>query len=690
MKPYLYPEQNINKKTLADRTIILALIFIFGILFFLFSILEIREGKRELLKVMTEQSHAMMIALQKGTENAVTSFELVEDLIAEKLLCNARLIERLDYEKKLNQQDINEIALENNIFRINMFDASGNRIFSNAPGFGKGSLNTGLSQQHLLELLQNKDNNELLIGFRQGRFGVGERFAVAKRRRNGGVIILNSDASEMLEFRKTIGAGKLVKDIGENQGIEYVVLQDSAGILLASQAVDSMLSPQSDPFIMNKVWGNQSLQTRFTEYHNKKILEILQCVITNDQQKEIWRIGLGTHNLQQLEKHAQLRTIIAALFFLVSGVIISTRVIGKQNFKKLQQTLNTMESYTGSILANMTEAVIAVDDTGIVTIFNNAAEKLFYIEMDQVLGRPCHDILSSVCPLFESLLENKTNYHNPAIKIKTGQNEEKIIALDITVLQKDTSTSFTTFAVIKDITEQKKLEENLARKDQITAMGHLASGVAHEIRNPLNAVSIIAQRFKTEFVPVNDREEFLKLSSTIVNETQRINTIIGQFLQFAKPEPLLKSKIDVNQLIDQVVLLTSQQAAAQGVIIEKNCPHLPFLYADGNKLKQALLNIILNSIQACSRGNRIQIICEHVEKKLFIHIQDNGKGISPEIQNKIFNLYFTTREDGTGIGLSIVQQIVSLHNGFINVKSEPGQGTTFSIQLPLEEENVGL
>ncbi|HPG39191.1 MAG TPA: ATP-binding protein [bacterium] len=687
MKPYLYPEEKINNKTVPDRTIIMALVFIFGSLILLFSILEIREGKKELLHVMTEQSQAMMMALQKGTENAVTSFNLVEDLLAEKLLSNARLIERLDYEKKLNRQDIDEIARENNIFRINVFDAKGNRILSNAPGLGlgRGNRNAGNSQEHLLELLNDKDNDELVIGFRASRFGIGDRFAVAKRRRNGGAIILNTDASEMLEFRKTIGAGKLVKDIGENEGIEYVVLQDSAGILLASQGVDSLLSPQNDSFIMNKVWSDQTLHTRFTSFNDQKIFELLQCVSSEAGKKEIWRIGLDTHNLQHLQNRAQMRTILAAILFLVTGVIISTRVISKQNYKKLEETLETMESYTGNILANMSEAVIAIDGAGRVTIFNNAAEKLFHLEMSQVLGNPCQNILSPICPLFESLLANRNNYHNPALKVIIGNNDERILAIDITVLQKDTPVMLTVFAVIKDITEQKKLEENLARKDQITAMGHLASGVAHEIRNPLNAISMIAQRFKTEFEPVNDRDEFMQLAGTVVNETLRINTIVEQFLQFAKPQPLLKSKVDINTLIDEVVILTRQQANSKGVLIEKSCPVLPPLYADGNKLKQVLLNLVLNSIQACSKENQIQIICEQVEQRLNIHVKDNGKGIPPEIIDKIFNIYFTTREDGTGIGLSLVQQFVSLHNGIINVTSEPGRGTTFSIQLPIEE-----
>jgi len=681
MKAYYYPKQPLQRRSYLDHKIIITLFVTLGLLLILFAVLEIQGSKDELLHVMHEQSMAIMTALQKGSENAITSFSLVEDLMAEKLLCNARLLEILDFKQSLTEKDIKEIAEQNNIFRINVFDAAGTRILTNAPGRGGKIRAEQPGRVH--EILKDEIIDELVIGFRQSRFGTGDRFAVAKRRRKGGVIILNINAAEMLAFRKTIGAGKLVTDIGQSEGIEYVVLQDSAGILLASQGVDSIRAILDDDFISRALRTNNS-QTRFTTFKNHQVYEVVQTVALNTSGNEVLRIGLSTQHLQESESRARTRTILASFAFLFIGVFVTNWFIGNHNYKTLQDTFNRMETYTGSILANMTEAVIAMDQSEKITLFNNAAETLFQLKTESVLGKNCSKILSPFCQLFENSMLNQKDDFKPNVKLKIN-NMEKIVSIGITAIKNDPNKEDIIFVVIKDITEQKKLEENLSRKDQITAMGYLASGVAHEIRNPLNAVSMIAQRFKNEFVPQTDQAEYRQLTTTVVNETQRINNIIQQFLQFAKPEKLIKTKVNLLHLINDVVIVTRQQAEKKAIAINQKCEKVPDILADGDKLKQVLLNLMQNSIDACIAGQKIEINCKTDKKYININIIDNGKGIPEKNLDKIFNMYFTTREEGTGLGLSIVQQIITLHNGTIQVKSEPGKGTTFNIQLQIEE-----
>ncbi len=681
MKAYYYSKQPLQRRSYLDHKIIVTLFVILGLLLVLFAVLEIQGSKDELLHVMHEQSTAIMTALQKGSENAMTSFALVEDLMAEKLLSNARLLERLDYIKSLSEKDIREIAEQNNIFRINVFDTAGNRILTNAPG--RGGKNRADQPFRIHEILKDQTVDELVLGFRQSRFGTGDRFAVAKRRRKGGFIILNINAAEMLAFRKTIGAGKLVTDIGNSEGIEYVVLQDSAGILLASQEVDSIRAIGDDDFLAGVIGTNLS-QTRFTSFKDHQVYEVVQPVPFGSSGNEILRIGLNTRHLQESESRARTRTLLASFAFLVIGVFVTNWVIGNQNYKTLQDALNRMETYTGNILANMTEAVIAMDFSEKITLFNHAAEKLFQIKTEAVLGKNCGEILSPFCRLFENSVLNQKNDFKPYVKLNI-KNIEKIVSIGIKVIKNDPGEEDILFVVIKDITEQKKLEENLSRKDQITAMGYLASGVAHEIRNPLNAISIIAQRFKNEFEPQTDRDEYLQLATTVVNESQRINHIIQQFLQFAKPEKLIKTKVNLVHLVNDVVIVSKQKAEQKAVKIKQKCEKVPDLFADGDKLKQALLNLTQNGIDACAAGQFVEINCFADTKYIHIHIIDNGKGIPEKNLDKIFNLYFTTREEGTGLGLSIVQQIITQHNGTIQVKSGPGKGTTFQIQIPLEE-----
>jgi len=552
---------------------------------------------------------------------------------------------------------------------------------SNAAGIR--ARQQGMANPQLLARLQEQGNEELVMGFGQRRYGTGQRFSVAKRRRKGGAVVLNIDAQKMLEFRKTIGAGKLIQDIGDSEGVLYVILQDTLGILLASQGVDSINSISSDTFLQSAM---QSLtpRTRFMSYKDKEIFEVVQALVMDEQDNGLLRIGLSTQHLREAESSARTRVILVSAVLMIVGILMANWIIGGQNYRALQRAYERIETYTGSILTNMTDAVVAVDDSGKIVVFNKAAERLIDINRSDVLGKECSGVFPPVCSLLQQAIKDGISIDDPEMKMQV-RNKELVVATNIAVLRNAEGQIDIAFAVIKDLTEQKKLQENLKRKDQITAMGHLASGVAHEIRNPLNAIGMIAQRFQHEFTPQEDVEEYNQMAATMVGETRRINDIVQQFLQFARPAKLEKRKTDVAKIIADVATLIKHEASEKGVKIEQDCESVPVTLADGDKLQQVILNLVQNSLDACSTGQKITLACNADEKNIRITVRDNGKGISEKNRDKIFNMYFTTKQEGTGLGLSIVQQIVSLHDGTIAVMSNEGQGSTFKIELPITE-----
>jgi two-component system sensor histidine kinase HydH len=182
---------------------------------------------------------------------------------------------------------------------------------------------------------------------------------------------------------------------------------------------------------------------------------------------------------------------------------------------------------------------------------------------------------------------------------------------------------------------------------------------------------------------VSDENEYQHLATTMVSETRRINDIIQQFLQFTRPAELSKSSVNWQSIIAEVATIIRQEAKNRGVFVEENCQDVPAIDADADKLKQALLNLGQNALDACSKHDRIEFRCHHKHHRIQIEIVDTGSGIPSKDVAKLFNLYFTTKETGTGIGLSLVQQIISQHNGTIDVTSEEQQGTTFMITLPI-------
>jgi signal transduction histidine kinase len=265
------------------------------------------------------------------------------------------------------------------------------------------------------------------------------------------------------------------------------------------------------------------------------------------------------------------------------------------------------------------------------------------------------------------------------------ESRRLITSINTSVLMNDRGEIDSAFAVIKDLTEKHALEENLRRQEKLTAMGQLASGVAHEIRNPLNAIGMISQRLDKEFEPNQDSEEFHELTRIISAESRRIDAIIQQFLKFARPAQLNLEKTNLNELIESTVALLKSQADQLHIGISAHLQLLPSTLLDRNQMKQALLNLIRNSLEAIAGKGSIDIRSALTELKneILIEINDTGMGIDPETLPKIFNLYFTTKAKGTGLGLSLVNQIISQHNGRIEVESAVGKGTTFYVYLPV-------
>ena len=235
-------------------------------------------------------------------------------------------------------------------------------------------------------------------------------------------------------------------------------------------------------------------------------------------------------------------------------------------------------------------------------------------------------------------------------------------------------------AIIKDLTEQKKLEEVARRKEKLTAMGELASGVAHEIRNPLNTIGIITQRLKREFsVPGGEYDSLLKIVS---NEVCRVNQIIEQFLRFARPPRLQLAVVNMMELLNDVTLQIKSQAEVKGIQLEARIESLPEMKVDKTQMKQALLNLLLNAIEATRAGGMIYFNAYAKAQDVRIEIADTGVGIPAENLSKIFDLYFTTKDTGTGIGLPLVNRIITEHGGRIEVSSQEGKGTTFVLSIP--------
>jgi signal transduction histidine kinase len=241
-----------------------------------------------------------------------------------------------------------------------------------------------------------------------------------------------------------------------------------------------------------------------------------------------------------------------------------------------------------------------------------------------------------------------------------------------------------------------RAEEALRRRDRLAAMGELASTVAHEIRNPLNAVGLTAQRLRREFLdslPADqtsaERSEAEELLGVMADETKRIDRIVQQFLDYARPPALRVEPTDLGALVRDLGGRLRAHAESRGVSLEVDTAAAGPAHVDPAQLRQALDNLVRNAVDATPEGGRVSVEVRSGRGGHSIEVRDTGRGIEPDHRAKIFDLYFTTKPEGTGVGLAVTQQIVTAHGGAIEVDSEPGTGTTMTVRLPRGEAARG-
>jgi two-component system sensor histidine kinase HydH len=213
-------------------------------------------------------------------------------------------------------------------------------------------------------------------------------------------------------------------------------------------------------------------------------------------------------------------------------------------------------------------------------------------------------------------------------------------------------------------------------------VGSLAAGIAHEIRNPLSSIKGFATFFKERY---RDNPEDQKTADIMVQEVERLNRVIGQLLEFARPMEMKRQWTSIQEVIRHTLRMIEGQAKAKNVAIRTDLPqHIGNISIDSDKITQVLLNLYLNGMEAMEEGGALTIAVLPYESRMVrIDVSDTGKGIDENDLARIFDPYFTTRSSGTGIGLAIVHKIIESHDGELRVTSEPGKGTTVSIFLPV-------
>lgn len=354
-----------------------------------------------------------------------------------------------------------------------------------------------------------------------------------------------------------------------------------------------------------------------------------------------------------------------------------------QNFLFYEQ-LERERIYQETLLENLPIGVIGTDAEGYINIVNREAEKITGLNKSEIEGRHFSEVLpEEIKKVLSYAIQNKKELRY--LQFKMRKREKEIILNSNASLFYSKNGELTGAQIIfSDVTHLKELEEGIKRAERLASLGIMATGIAHEIKNPLVSIKTFAQLLQEKYNDKDFREQFASLA---INEVDRINTLVEDILEFAKPRTLVWEDVDIKEVVKATIVLLLPQFPDKKIEIKENfCPEPVVIKGDAYRLKQALLNICINSAQAIEREGVIEIGVAKENEKAVIEIKDNGYGIKKEVLDKIFEPFFTTKAKGTGLGLSIVARIIDEHKGNIQIESEEGKGTKVCIKLPVEQK----
>jgi signal transduction histidine kinase len=583
-------------------------------------------------------------------------------------------------------------------------------------------------------------------------------------------VIVTGDGDPYAQLREDTGLRSIIESSAYSDNITTATIVDPTGIIVIAnlRSMVGQLSPRQDDLAaLDAASPYAKLKEIYTG--DGRTLEVRERLMRGDEEFGSIRIGVSTLLMRNQLKEmfwGALFTVAAALGIsvFVAGIFAQLLLrpihvlrsgltrLGKGEFgvtldlppgdefgelgdffNTVSQQLSADRSLLAGQKANLQTAVEHLEDA--VALFNPTGELLFSNPAMQhtlpadAMGRALHGLLPNGHPyrtLVEETLATRRSrgpvqsQRHPTEQItvpsKSGAaaaegrpNDEELIMTH--AIMGTSGELVGVLLVSRNLAHLSRMQSTLAYSRKLVALGRLTAGIAHEVKNPLNAMMIHLELLRTKIrgtvvamqaEPVAAAGGMLGLGSgraaalpapvqgalehvsIIESEIRRLDEVVQGFLKFTRPEDLRLQPVKVNSLFDEILPIIETEASKNNVKVTVEVPStLPAVNGDSSMLRQAFLNLAINACQAMPNGGSLRLTSSPVSRsRVEIRVQDTGVGIAPDHLSKIFNLYFTTKERGTGIGLSMVYRIIQMHDGEVEVQSTPGRGTTFRVLLP--------
>ena len=616
----------------------------------IFMTLGIVNSRREMMNLIKEEARSFLLIVASTQENSIFTEGKYEDEIIDKLISVCDYLETIN----LNTTTLNKISQSFRLNSIAIFDIQTTKMV--------------LSSGNPLRIMNNAFSVKEKIIY--DYFDIGSkknlRF-VYKTQRN--LYQIEISAEEIQRFRQEFGINKIITQLTANPMIKYLVLQDKKGIIFATPNVQTITRIEDDTMLV-RVYEQHTETSRMTEFEDSGILELVRPFIVSEQTYGLFRIGISLDGYYRHVRATERQLIMLFILLFGAGFVLF------YFFSKYQSYMDLRELFDKT-LAAVEDGVLMVDRNTMVIGINKAFSRLCAFEEKIIFN---HDYFT----LFK---DDPFDIGQVLQKGTKVINEKRIFERSIlysTYPLLDTKKKINgAISVLRDVTELRAFEKEREETERLKFLGNLVANFAHEIRNPLNGLSIATQRLTKEFS--QDNNDYTRLVTTIKQEIDTLSNILNDFLGLARPRMKENKEFNLSILAQTTISFLRDQTDKAGIELKCNIKKDIKLSGNMDDFKRAILNIMINSIEALSlvkgRKKLITLDLSRDGKTIYLKITDNGEGMDLEEKERIFTPYYTTKKKGTGLGLYIAQKIIKDHNGVINVSSEQDRGTIFDIQM---------
>ncbi len=662
---------------LHDQRALIGTVVVLAVIILMVAWIATSESRNDSYSLLVRQGKAFTNALAEAAQNAMSAEAYYDRFVQKRYSDLVTTVLNMDF-RKLTVDTLADFAQDHDLRTVFIFKADSSLLIG-ASFRGDAATPPRFVQREAEALLAQPENRFTQLLDHDVKTDETTQYYLEIANTLDYVVVVSADAGYYSEAIRQTGIGFLAQRMAQEPGVEYVIYQSTQGIIFSSREVGKLLAIESDSFLHEALQADSTC-SRVYNFQEKTVLEIVKPFSNAQYPSGLFRVGVSLDKYYDVSRGYDVQIIILSAVLFVLTALSVLYIGSRRKRREITQQYSDIKSLTDRILEQMRVGIAVIGENGIIQAANEALGRALGISNST--GKRWDDLMP-IAELSLAGLAPAAGHQEKEMSFPVGAETKTLLVASSRVRSEDSNSS-AVVVIVYDVTKLRHFEREAVRRERLSEMGNLAAGVAHEIRNPLNTISIAAQRLASEFAPKENSAEYLEFTERIKQETRRLNEIITRFLALAKEEKKKRPPVDLAAEIAEFKSFIAAEAAKLRIEISVEATEGLFVEVDQNEFRQVVLNLYNNTKEALAeKPGRIFVRGYRDGTRVVIKFDDSGPGVPAHVRSQLFTPYFTTKEAGTGLGLPTIYRIISGLGGEIALGESILGGACFVISLPI-------